>query len=311
LDDPSTRASIPALVTSSSAEKARALRLERLKSMVEARLENPQAALEALLSEIRTGEPQTELWEALHGAALRDGQETALASAYQKITQDRRLQQFEASAQVEILMHAADFFQGVMGDGAAAEGFLERVLLLAPDHAEAFARLERRVLAANDQRRLIEFYALVISGQPKSAGELATKAINLIVPLPAVILLSEVACKRMVKLAGTHPSILEALDVHCRKTKRFELACALIEQALLDPALPKTTAVDQRRRLIELYTGEANAPANAIAHVEELLNGDPADSIARAGAERLLSVREVAPRAAAALQNARRQARSG
>jgi hypothetical protein len=296
---------------SASAEKARALRLERLKSMVEARLENPLAALEALLSEMRTGEPQTELWEALHGASLRDGKEADLDSAYQKVTQDRRLQQFEPWAQVEILMHAADFFQGVMGDGTKAESFLERVLLINPDHVEAFARLERRVLAASDPRRLIEFYALVISGLPSSAGELATKAINLIVPLPAAIVLSEVACKRLVKLAGTHPSILEALDVHCRKTKRFDLACVLVEQALLDPALPKMTAIDQRRRLIELYTGETNTPEKAIAHVEELLNADPGDSIARAGAERLLSVREVAQRAASALQNARRHARSG
>src|SRR5688572_15206234 len=229
---------------SASAEKARALRLERLKSMVEARLENPPAALEALLSELRTGEAQTELWEALHGASLRDGKEADLASAYQKITQDRRLQQFERPAQVGILMHAADFFQGVMGDGATAESILERVLLVDPDHAEAYARLERRVLAANDPRRLIEFYALVISGLPSTAGELATKAINLIVPLPAAIVLSEVACKRLVKLAGSHPSILEALDVHCRKTKRFDLACVLIEQALLDPGLPRMTAVD-------------------------------------------------------------------
>ena len=296
---------------SASAEKARALRLERLKAMVEARLENPLAALEALLSEIRTGEAQTGLWEALHGASLRDGKEADLASAYQKITQERRLQKFERWAQIEILMHAADFFQGVMGDGAAAESFLERVLLVDPDHAEAFGRLERRVLAANDPRRLIEFYALVGSGLPSSAGELATKAINLIVPLPAAIVLSEVACKRLVKLAGTHPSILEALDVHCRKTKRFDLACALIEQALLEPALPKMTSVDQRRRLIELYTAETTTPEKAIAHVEELLNADPGDTIARAGAERLLSVREVAQRAASALQNARRQARSG
>ncbi len=296
---------------SASAEKARALRLERLKSMVEARLENPLAALEALLSEMRTGEPQIGLWEALHGASLRDGKEAELAAAYQKITQDRRLMQFESSAQVEILMHAADFFQGVMGDGAAAESFLEKVLLVAPDHAEAFGRLERRVQASKDPRRLIEFYALVISGGPANAGELVTRAINLIVPLPAAIVLSEIACKRLVKLAGTHPSILEALDVHCRKTKRTDLACALIEQALLDPALPKMTAVDQRHRLIELYTADTSTPEKAIGHVEELLNSDPGDSVARAGAERLLSVREVAQRAAAALQNARRHARSG
>jgi len=288
------------------------MRLERLKSMVEARLQNPLAALEALLSELRTGAPQPALWEALHGAALRDGKEADLAEGYKKITHDRRLQPFEPWAQAEILMHAADFFQGVMGDGASGESFLERVLLVAPDHAEAFKRLELRVLAAKDPRRLVELYALVASGQPSTAGELVTKAINLIVPMPATIVLSEVACKRLVTLAGKHPSILEALDGHCRKTKRFDLACALIEQALLlDPGLPKSTVLDQRRRLIELYTGDTKTPEKAIGHVEDLLNADPGDAIARAGAERLLAVREVAPRAAAVLQDIRRKARSG
>jgi hypothetical protein len=301
----------PSPEMSESADKARALKLERLKSMVEGRLQNPAAALDVLLSELRSGAPQSGLWEALHGASLRDGQEAALASAYQKITHERKLQPFEPWAQVEVLMHAADFFQGVMGDGAAAEGFLERVLLVAPQHADAFRRLERRALSIKDKdpRRLVELYALVASGQPRTAGDLVTKAINLIVPLSAALALSEVACKRLVKLVGTHPTIVDTLDAHCRKTKRPDLACALLEEALLDPALPKS--IDQRRRLIELYTSESSTPGKAIAHVEELLNADPGDAVARAGAERLLSVREVAPKAAAALQQARRQARSG
>ena len=65
----------------------------------------------------------------------------------------------------------------------------------------------------------------------------------------------------------------------------------------------------QRRRAIELYTGEAGVPAKAIAHVESLLIDDPSDEVARKGAEKLLSSRDVAPRAAAALQAARRHSR--
>jgi hypothetical protein len=44
-------------------------------------------------------------------------------------------------------------------------------------------------------------------------------------------------------------------------------------------------------------------------HVETLLNDDPSDEVARKGAEKLLSSRDVSQRAAAALQAARRNAR--
>ena len=127
------------------AEKARAQRLERLRSMLERRLENPAAALEVLISEIVAGDPQTKLWEALHGAAARDGLEQSLASAYVKIASARRMQQLSPQAQCEVLLHAADFYQGVLGDAATAENFLERIQRIIPGHRESFVRLERRL----------------------------------------------------------------------------------------------------------------------------------------------------------------------
>jgi hypothetical protein len=206
-------------------------------------------------------------------------------------------------------MHAADFHQGVIGDSDGAEVFLERVQQIVPGHAESFARLERRYEALGDQRRLIELYAIAGAAQPALADKLATKALNKIVPLPATAPLSEAACKRVVALALTHPALFEVLDAHCRKTKRFGLACELIELSLSDPKIMTGVAVKQRRRLIELCVGEAASPARAIEHIEQLLGEDPSDPVARAGAERLLSNRDVAPRAAAALQAARRSSR--
>src|SRR6476620_7502794 len=98
------------------AEKARPLRLERLRSMLDKQLSQPPAALETLMSELRIGEAQPHLWEGLHAAAARDGKEAEMASAYRKFATDRRLKQLPADVHAEVLMHAADFFQGVMGD---------------------------------------------------------------------------------------------------------------------------------------------------------------------------------------------------
>jgi hypothetical protein len=79
--------------------------------------------------------------------------------------------------------------------------------------------------------------------------------------------------------------------------------------SLKDANLPPPIRLKLRRRAIEIYTTEASAPAKAIVYVEALLIDDPSDEVARKGAEKLLSSRDVAPRAAAALQAARRNAR--
>jgi tetratricopeptide (TPR) repeat protein len=294
-----------------TAEKARALRLERLNTMIATRLEQPPQALETLISELRAGEAHTKLWEGLHAAAARDGKERELAAGYGQTTTPRRLQPLQPWAQAEILMHAADFAQGVLGDIAGSEKYLEQVLEVVPGHPEAYGRLERRYEGAGDKRRLVELYGLVAAAPPKTADDLARKAVNTLVPLPAKTPISDLACKQLVLLVPTNPSMLDALEGHCRKTQRFGLACELFEAAIAQGGLPDATNSDQRRRLIELYIGDAAMPANAIAHVEALLDRDPADAAARSAAERLLGTREVAPRAAAALQKARRQARSG
>jgi hypothetical protein len=83
----------------------------------------------------------------------------------------------------------------------------------------------------------------------------------------------------------------------------------LFEEALRDPALQKNVATPVRRRLVELYIVEVGAPRNALPHIELLLADDPTDELARGAAERLLSNRDVAARAAAVLQAARRQER--
>jgi hypothetical protein len=292
---------------SDPAEKARALRLERLQGMLDKQLSQPPAALEALMSELKIGEAQPELWERLHAAAARDGKEADLAAAYRKFAADRRLKQLPTDVHAEVLMHAADFFQGVLGDPAGSEGFLRNVLEMKPDHVEAFRRLERKYEAAGDDLKLVELYAMVAVSPPNPADEMARRAIKIITLLPAKSPLSDEGCKKLLALLPASSSLLSILEAHCQKTERIALACALLEQGVASPGLPDARIVDHRRRLIELYLGPAKTPEKAMPHVEELLGRDSTDARARAAANSLLSVREVASRAAAAIQRARRQ----
>ena len=63
---------------------------------------------------------------------------------------------------------------------------------------------------------------------------------------------------------------------------------------------------ERRHRLLELYLGDAKTPEKAIYHVEVLLIDEPGDEKALEAGDKLLRVKDVASRAAAALQEARR-----
>ncbi len=292
-----------------AAEKARIQRVQRLKTMLEQRLATPILAVDALMAEAGLGESHPELWEQLHASAARDQVEPALAEAYAKCIDGQRMRRLPPAAQAEVLMHAADYFQGVLGDAAKAEAYLERVLVIVPGHPDAFGRLERRLEKLLDSRRLVELYATVAASPPKAVNVLATQAWTRVLSLKPSEPTSDEACKKLVALVPTNAKLLDAIDAHCRATKRFALACEVIELALSAAALA-AEAPDWRRRAVDMYMGDANAPAMAMPHVEVLLQRDPSDAHALKVAEKLLSNREVASRAAAALQMARR-GRSG
>jgi hypothetical protein len=288
-----------------AAEKARIQRVQRLKAMLEQRLENPILAVDALMAEAAHGESQGALWEQLHASAARDHVEPALADAYTKCIDGQRMRRLSPNAQADVLMHAADYFQGVLGDPAKAEGYLERVLVIVPGHPDAFGRLERRLEKLLDSRRLVELYATVAAAPPKAINVLATQAWTRVLQVKPTDPISDDACKKLVALVPTNAKLLEAIESHCRATKRFALACEVIELALVDAKADAPTP-DWRSRAVDLYMGDAGAPAMAMPHVEVLLQHDPSDAHALKVGEKLLSNRDVASRAAAALQMARR-----
>ena len=294
---------------SATAEKARALRLQRLQSSLDVCLELPETAVEALLSELRLGEMLPESWERLHASAVRDNKEFELEVVYGNITVERRLKQLTEEQRTSLLLHAADFCQGIVGHADAAEGYLWRILEVVPDHADAFARLERRFSASRNNMRLVELYALVAAKPSRSPGALATAVLNIISQLPSQSPVSDETCRKLLVLLPESPTLLNVLEGHCRNTGRAALACSLLEESL--DKFPGTQAeiLERQRQLIKLYLGEANAPEKAISYVEALLLQDPSDAQSRAAAERLLRSPQVASRAAAALQEARRNTR--
>ncbi len=303
---PSDSKPIPASVRVAT-EKARAQRIERLSKIIEGRLGEPVPVVDALMAELGEGASHPELWEKLHAAAARDGKDAALADAYKKCADGARMKRLSLPAQAEMLMRAADYFQGMLGDDASAEIFLERVMNITPEHTEAFARLERRLEKRLDSNRLLELYARVAAVPPRPLTVLANQALHRLVRLSPQSPLSEDACKRLVALVPANVRVLDALEAHCRGTKRFALACVLLEQALRGVDAHEPLRIPWRKRLVRLYVGEAASPELAMPHVEELLEGDPMDASVFEIGEKLLSVRNVASRAAAALASARRR----
>lgn len=288
--------------------KARAERLDRLKSMLENGLKQPQAALETLLSELQVGETQPLLWERLHAAADRDGKAAELRDAYEKVTVHHRLSRLPPTAKAYVLMNAANFVQGVLGDTDRADKFLHDLLGITPDCLEAYTRLERKFSIQADKLRLLGLYAMVAARPPRPADEMARATISALVLLTTAPL-PDAQCKQLMVLATVDTAIVEALVSHCKNTGRMNLACALLEQAIADGCFADTALALQRRKLVGMYLTSPDSAPHAIEHVEELLRRDPMDAAARLAAEKLLSSREVASRAAAALADARRRAR--
>ncbi len=208
----------------------RSPRLSDLRRMLQEGLIDPTAAIDALLGELEHGELRTADWEALHAAAERDDREVELGTAYQQVLTRPRLQSLDVPRQVRVLMHAADFFQGILGDGDLAHNFLMRVLEVDPDHVEAFDRLERAFTARQDPRGLVGLYALVARNPPLPPARIAQRATEAIAALPDWMALSEDTCSRLLAIVPAGPALLDALDDHCRRTGRLHLAHALRER---------------------------------------------------------------------------------
>src|SRR5580692_6321181 len=272
----------------------------------EAKVDNEEPLVDAMLASLaRSGLP-ADAWEKLHEAAQRDNRLSEVAFAFESVSQGKRLRMLQPAVAAEFLFQAGRFFGDVFGDEAGALAYLERALALAPNHAAAFAKIDLLLTRQHQPRKLAEVYAGAAQHRPR--GEQ--------VPLlrRAAVLLAEAGgaddkvMELLQSLLRLEPGDedarfrLEALYV---KANRFRDVVRLNEQALVAEPAPGDPA---RRallgRIVELYADKLQEPERALPHIEQLLAIDPANEGGRKVAQKLVVIKGLAGRAAAALATA-------
>lgn len=289
-----------------ASEKARDLRLARLKASLAQKVANPMAVIDQLMAEMGDGDPQHAMWEQFHAAALRDHCEPAVAEAYKRAMAGPRMKRLPPEAQANVFMNAANFYQGILGDMNGASEMLAKLVVVVPANDDAFNRLEKKLEREGNDLKLVELYATVAGHSSRKPETLAQQALLRLVKITPATPLADDACRKLVALVPANAKILEVVEQHCRATKRALLGGEVIEKALAEDGVASDALTKQRRqRAVDIFI-ESNAAARAMEHIEKLLDLDFNDPVALRGCERLMSNREVSSRAAAALQKARR-----
>src|SRR5580704_16293985 len=272
----------------------------------EAKVDNEEPLVDAMLASLARSALPADAWERLHQAAHRDDRLSEVAFAFESVSQGKRLRTLQPVVAAEFLFQAGRFFGDVFGDEAGALAYLERALALAPNHAAAFAMIDLLLTRQRQPKKLAEVYASAAQHRPR--GEQ--------VPLlrRAAVLLTEAGgaddkvMELLQSLLRLEPgdedarSRLEALYV---RANRFRDVVRLNEQALVAEPPPSDAA---RRallaRIVDLYADRLQEPERALPHVEQLLLLDPTHEGARKVAQKLVVIKGLAGRAAAALATA-------
>ncbi|WP_437935552.1 tetratricopeptide repeat protein [Sorangium sp. So ce341] len=281
------------------------LRIDNLEAALEQGIDNEAAALDVLVAAAAKGSPHPELWAKLHESAARHDRFSELAFAYERFASERRFGMLPQAAQAEVLVHAAEFLADFFGDPGGARPYLERALSVLPSHQEAFLRLERILVEANEPPKLADLYALAAGYRAERAEQLAL--------LRRAFALVEVSGKEEERAVKLLQQILriDPGDASARWAleERYARAGRLQEIArMLEPALttepPPADALEIRARLIDLYSGPLKEIERALPHVEEVLALNPSHEAAYRAAEALLGRKTAVVRAAAALEAA-------
>ena len=274
---------------------------------LDANLHGELDVLDALLNALARNQLNPDLWGKLHGAAVRDNRMAELAFAYESLTQDKRVKGLPPAVTGELMFHAAEFFGDCFGDDYGAIKFLERTLELLPSHLGAFDRLEAKFVETGDHRKLAELYSTMAVQRPRAEqAQLLKRAAQVLARMTSegdrvVELLLQV-----LRLdAGDEEARLMLEQIYTASGRTRDLV-RILEQGLgvTDPAPGPLASLHMRTRLVELYANELGEIERATPHVEALLASDPNHQVAREIAEKLLEVKGVAARAAAALSEA-------
>ncbi|WP_437304237.1 tetratricopeptide repeat protein [Sorangium sp. So ce388] len=280
-------------------------RIENLEAALEQGIDNEAAALDVLVAAAAKGNPHPELWAKLHEATARNDRFSELAFAYERFAGERRFGMLPQAAQAEFLVHAAEFLADSFGDPGGARPYLERALSVLPSHQEAFYRLERILVEANEPPKLADLYALAANHRADRAEQLSLlrRAFELI---EASGKEEERAIKLLQQILRIDPadaSARSALEARYARAGRVQDVARLLEQSLTAEP-PPPDAPEIRARLIDLYSGPLKEIERALPHVEEVLAHDPAHEAAFRAGEALLGRKTALVRAAAALESA-------
>ena len=272
----------------------------------EEKLEDEERFLDAMLAAMARAPLPEGTWEKLHAAAQRDDRLSELAFAFESVSQGKRLKLLPPTAAAEFLYQSARYFADVFGDELGAVTYLERALALMPGHAPAFAKIEQLLEKAGNPRKLAEVYASAAGHRPR--GEQAP----LLKKAAALLASAGGADEKLIELLQ-HVLRLEPGDEESRarleelyvKANRLRDVVRLNEQALAaDPPPEQWVKRKLLVRIVELYEGKLHEPERAMPHVEALLALEPSNEEARRVAQKLLVIKGLAGRAAAALSTA-------
>ena len=269
----------------------------------DAKLENEDQVLEALIASMARGGLPDGVWDRLFAAAQRDERLSELAFGFESVSQGKRLKAVAPTLGAEFLFQAARYFGDVFGDELGAITYLERALALLPAHAGALARIEQLLRKTSQPRKLAD--VVVAAAQQLPRGEQASRlkqAVDLMAEAGGADDKQVELLQQVLRLEpGDEPS-RERLEALYLKTNRIRDVVRLNEQALAAEQ-PPDDATRKRllERIVELYEAKLHEPERAMPHVEQLLLLDPTNEQARKVAQKLVVIKGLAGRAAAAL----------
>ncbi|HEX8796217.1 MAG TPA: tetratricopeptide repeat protein [Polyangiaceae bacterium] len=272
----------------------------------EAKLEKEEQLLEALVATLARGSLPGDVWEKLHAAAQRDERMSELAFAFEAVSQGKRLKVAPPAVGAEFLFQAARYFGDVFGDEVGATTYLERALALVPAHAGALEKIEQLLTKAGNTKRLAEVYAATAQHRPRQEqAPMLRRAAELLTEVGGaddkVIEILQQAL-RLEPGDDEARSRLEALYV---KANRLRDVVRMCEQGLAaDPPPDEPTRRRLLSRVVELYAEKLHEPERGLPFVEQLLVVDPGHDEARKVGLKLVVVKGLAGRAAAALSAA-------
>jgi tetratricopeptide (TPR) repeat protein len=268
----------------------------------EAKLENEEEVLDAIVSALSKNALDPGIWSELHDAAVKHDRVSELAFAYESAAQGRKLKTFLPAVQAELFYRAAAFFGDILGDEFGATTYLEKALGAFPGHAGAFERIDAQLTRTDDNKKLAELCVQTAAHRAKPEQiELLRRAAHLFERASLDDKAIE-TYQQLVRLDPADEGLRNALEARFIRANRFRDVARMFEQALAtDPAPEPEEAARIRQKLIDVFANQLKEPERAMPHVEALLEADPANAEARRVAMRLLESKGLAARAAAVL----------